>query len=778
MIGTTIVEALWKHCLLALMVSSVLVSASDGAPPSLEDNMCVMCHGNRDLWEGDTAHLLVTADHIAGDIHWQKGLLCHDCHGGNPESFELREAHAIEDGFRKIEGPADLPKFCGHCHSDKEYMQKKNPKAAVGHVEEFWNSVHGKYLKEHPQDTKAATCTSCHPLHQTRKPSDPESVVFPRNLTETCGNCHTNERTALFKGVHHAAGERDEHGGSTPLDCLKCHGNNVHGMLAVNDTRSPMFLDNQVAVCGDCHKEYLKTYEQSVHGEGLRKSGLVVTAVCADCHRGHDILYAADSRSSLHNSNVAQTCGKCHHYIEERLAKSVHGPGNSPEGKVAAGGRGTRKPSCVDCHQGHDEPETHAASVRSQSPVRCGNCHADLSLGYNMSVHGELTHLGHEAAAKCSDCHGAHSILAMDNPDSQLAPEHRVETCRKCHARAVVNFAKFDPHANHKNKDRYPTLYEVVSSTETVVYVLLAFFVLHALLWFTRSLIHVLRYGSPEELASEQYAIIRFEPLDRVTYAFAMVSFLGLIFTGLPLRYSSQSWSQELARALGGFSSTSVWHHFFGLTLLCACLLRACQGVGWMIKARQQGKSWKVIMFGPDSLVPNMRDAKDALGMIRWFFGQGPKSKFERWSYWEKFDFWAMFLAVGVYGLTGLMLWFPNLFCSFLSGESLNLAKVIHAETALFVVGLFFIIHVFNFHLRPEKFPVDLSILTGLVGERHLIQSRPDYVQRMQSEGKLDQIRVEAPSGSRLRVMKWIGLLTLVVGLALLAMIFLASVGK
>jgi hypothetical protein len=85
---------------------------------SLEDNLCVSCHGTEDLWDEDTKHLLVTADDLQNDIHWQKGIRCQECHGGNSESFNLREAHAIENGFRVIESPADIPGFCGNCHSD------------------------------------------------------------------------------------------------------------------------------------------------------------------------------------------------------------------------------------------------------------------------------------------------------------------------------------------------------------------------------------------------------------------------------------------------------------------------------------------------------------------------------------------------------------------------------------------------------------------------------------------------------------------------------------
>ena len=98
---------------------------------------------------------------------------------------------------------------------------------------------------------------------------------------------------------------------------------------------------------------YLATYEQSVHGTGLSKSGLLVTAVCADCHGSHGIYYAADKRSTLHPSNVAKSCGNCHHFLADRLAASVHGDkagaGHTGD-RAAPGGTQTRKPSCTDCH--------------------------------------------------------------------------------------------------------------------------------------------------------------------------------------------------------------------------------------------------------------------------------------------------------------------------------------------------------------------------------------------------------------------------------------------
>lgn len=550
-------------------------------------------------------------------------------------------------------------------------------------------------------------------------------------------------------------------------------------MLPVKDQRSPVYLDHQVTLCGSCHTEYLATYESSMHGHGLRESGLLVTAVCADCHGAHDIYYAADRRSTLHRANAAETCGNCHRYIEQRLAKSIHAqPSDSAEpiDAFVVGGRKKPKPSCVDCHRGHDEPQHIAEGYRLGLPNRCGNCHANLLLGYQVSMHGQLTSLGYEPAAKCSDCHGAHDTLAVNDPAGRLGGENRLETCRQCHAYAVANFAQFNPHANHKDKTRFPHLYQAYSRIDTLIYLLFGFFLLHAILWYGRSLLSTLRFGRHKSLVTEQSAVVRFSPIERTGYILLVLSLMGLILTGLPIKYSGQPWATKFVKALGGFDSTSVMHHFFAVILLTTCGVHVWFLIKRVFRLRAQHVSWRQLLFGPDSMIPNLRDFRDIGGMIRWFFGMGPKPKFERWTYWEKFDYWAIYLVAAVIGLSGLMLWLPNVFCRILPGASLNLAAVLHSESALLGTGLLLIIHLFNTHLRPEKFPADLSLVTGLVNEQHLQQARPEYLQRMRDEGRLEVVTV--PPRRQMGLALLCVYLLLIGGLVLLVWTLLAALGK
>ncbi len=104
----------------------------------------------------------------------------------------------------------------------------------------------------------------------------------------------------------------------------------------------------------------------------------------------------------------------------------------------------------------------------------------------------------------------------------------------------------------------------------------------------------------------------------------------------------------------------------------------------------------------PDSIIPNIRNVKDFWKHQKWFFGKGEKPGFERWTYWEKFDYLAVFRGVFIIGFSGLVMWFPNYFTKFLPGWIINVALIVHSDEALLAAGFIFTFHFFNVHFRIE----------------------------------------------------------------------------
>lgn len=669
---------------------------------------------HKELTEKGQERFRIKLEDFTGDAHFQKNVKCQDCHGGDPTVFEIKAHQSGEKDFTVVKTPAGLPKFCG--------------------------------------------------------------------------DCHPHEAKEMGMGVHHKEGPKNDQGVGTPMACNKCHGSPSHHILPVHDRQSPVFLDNQVKTCGGCHDDNgklahgdkLDTYLKSVHGQAMNKKGLLGAPACANCHGAHAIYYATDARSTLHPTRVADTCGKCHRFIEDRLQASVHGRGAGAGGAAARnapGGNSNLKPSCTSCHQGHDLIDPQSTAFRIQLPNRCGNCHDKLSSRYAMSLHGALTKLGYGPAAKCSDCHGAHDILPVNDVNSPLAGDNRVQTCQKCHVNANKNFSKFDPHADHRDAEANPSLHLLFKAMEILLFSVFGFFGLHTLLWFTRSLIHTLKHGRPKKLVPLQKGYVRFEPIHRILHVVVIVSFLGLALTGLPLKYNDQPWAKTLASAMRGFDATSTLHRFCAL----ATIFYASAHLVWLGKKitqlRKQGMRWGTIVFGPDSPVPNFRDVKDFGRMVAWFFGLGKKPVFERWSYWEKFDYWAVFWGVAIIGMSGMMLWFPNFFSLFLPGGVLNGAKLIHSEEALLATGFIFAIHFFNTHFRAEKFPLDPVIFTGAIGEEELAEERPEYLDRMRRNGKLEDLRTAMPTRTGLWLILLGGALALLTGLGLLIAMVLAGLG-
>ena len=266
----------------------------------------------------------------------------------------------------------------------------------------------------------------------------------------------------------------------------------------------------------------------------------------------------------------------------------------------------------------------------------------------------------------------------------------------------------------------------------------------------------------------ERY-VARFDPFDRFLHFLLMATFLGLALTGLPLIFSSHAWAAVLARLLGGFRGAALLHRTFAFGML------ACFGMHLVRLAHRLivRKDWG-ILWGPHSMVPQPRDIVQIFQNFRWFLGRGPRPKFDRYTYWEKFDYWAVFWGMAIIGGSGLVLWFPKFFARVLPGTAFNLALLIHGEEAVLAVCFIFTIHFFNSHLRPEKFPVDKVIFTGVVPEGELRDERPAEFERLAASGSLERLASPPPKASTLIWARVSAVLAVALGLVLVSLTILA----
>ena len=251
----------------------------------------------------------------------------------------------------------------------------------------------------------------------------------------------------------------------------------------------------------------------------------------------------------------------------------------------------------------------------------------------------------------------------------------------------------------------------------------------------------------------------------RILHGMVIFSFLGLAVTGLPLKYAHTGWGAALSHALGGPFTAGYLHRFFAIVTFTYFLLH----IGYVVRLLLAGRPG--VFWGPESMVPQPRDLVQMVQHMRYFVGLGPRPRFGRWTYWEKFDYWAVFWGVSIIGASGLLLWFPTFFAHVLPGWIFNVAIIVHSDEALLAVGFIFTVHFFNVHLRPEKFPMDPVIFTGRVEEEEFRLEHPAEYEALARAGQLDMRAADPPPRWLTNFSRVVGFTSLTIGIVLVWLI-------
>jgi len=734
--------------------------------------VCTSCHTSHFILPHEDPRSSINRDNIAAT--------CQQCHG------RIEEVHAqVIEGRLWEEEPHKVP-ACVDCHQPHEIRRV------------FY-------------DTGVANqdCMRCHEDPDLVGTSyitgdtvsmhvDPQAYVASQHGNTGCAQCHT-DITAVYD-------ERPCETVSAPVDCAVCHAEQVnqyatsaHGALAADgdpdaptcldchqkhettaqtQPSSPTFPRNVPELCARCHREgekaavrvasdvpIVQSYRMSIHGKGLMDSGLLVTATCTDCHGAHLELPPDDPLSRVNPNNLPDTCGECHHGIEEQFRQSIHWPEN---GDYEAADK--EYPTCENCHTAHTISRADRDDFRQVITSQCGGCHEEETESFFDTYHGKVSRLGGARAAKCHDCHGAHNILPPDQPASTLSRGNVVETCAQCHPGANRRFAGYLTHATHHDKDKYPWLFWAFWGMTGLLVGTLTFALTHTGAWLWRL------WRSPEQWRHHEAAVAehrkvyqRFTAFQRTLHIVMILSFMTLAATGMALKFSYMGWAQFFSRLTGGFEAMGVLHRIGASALIGIFLIHI---VDLFKQKKRTESSWKeFILSSPNTMMFTKKDLQDLLSSFKWFFGKGERPDYGRYTYWEKFDYFAVFWGMFVIGSTGLFLWFPEFFTVVLPGWLVNVATIIHSDEALLATAFIFTIHFFNTHFRLDKFPMDPVIFTGTVPVDELKRDKPAEYARMVEEGRLDEKLVEPYPKEIETAFRVFGFTMLGIGLLIVALI-------
>jgi thiosulfate reductase cytochrome b subunit len=252
-----------------------------------------------------------------------------------------------------------------------------------------------------------------------------------------------------------------------------------------------------------------------------------------------------------------------------------------------------------------------------------------------------------------------------------------------------------------------------------------------------------------------------------------VLSFITLALTGLSLKFSYTGWAAKLSRILGGFETAGFIHRSAAVLMFSVFVAHLYD----IVRAKKsQGKPWGEMLFGKDSLLLNKQDLREFFGTMKWFLSLGPRPRYGRWTYWEKFDYFAVFWGIFVIGSTGLTLWFPILFTRLLPGWFINVATIIHSDEALLATGFIFTIHFFNTHLRPEKFPMDVTVFTGHMQLAELKRDKPREYEELLASGRLEEHLAEPHQPVVVKTVRFFAWIALATGFSIVVWIIYAMI--
>lgn len=215
----------------------------------------------------------------------------------------------------------------------------------------------------------------------------------------------------------------------------------------------------------------------------------------------------------------------------------------------------------------------------------------------------------------------------------------------------------------------------------------------------------------------------RFDIHQRIQHIMMFTSFIICTVTGLPIKYDHAPWAHFIVHLFGGFE-TMFYAHLFGATIMIASGIYhlaylACFGT---------------LIKGSLAALPNLKDARDLAQNIKYFLGRTDKKpQFDRYSYKEKFDYWAVFWGMVIMGGSGLMMWFPDITSRFVPRIVIDCARVAHSDEAMLAILAIFIWHFFNVHFHPDFFPGNSVWFHGMMSRELMEHEHPMELAKLEA---------------------------------------------
>jgi cytochrome b subunit of formate dehydrogenase len=224
----------------------------------------------------------------------------------------------------------------------------------------------------------------------------------------------------------------------------------------------------------------------------------------------------------------------------------------------------------------------------------------------------------------------------------------------------------------------------------------------------------------------------------------------------MPLKFRDTVWAQPVYALFGGIKVAPVIHKIAGTVLFLLFVFH----LGYIVysifadliiplkKKKQLRLSTVIKSLVTHPIMPSFKDVKDIIDLLKYLlFVTNKRPEGDKFTWKEKFDYWAPFWGIVIMVATGLVMWQKELVTRFLPGEVINLALIAHSDEALLATLFLFIWHFYNVHFSTSVFPMGTVFLTGYLPEHLMVEEHYDYYQKVMKAAGLED-EMLAPDGS------------------------------
>jgi formate dehydrogenase gamma subunit len=198
----------------------------------------------------------------------------------------------------------------------------------------------------------------------------------------------------------------------------------------------------------------------------------------------------------------------------------------------------------------------------------------------------------------------------------------------------------------------------------------------------------------------------RFTLGQRWEHTIIIFSTLVLFITGLPQKYRTTAWSQQILSTPERLNFIQQVHHVFAVILTMEVAYHLLKGLYLMSRKRLSS-----------AIFPDWQDFRDAWQMLRYLlFLSKEKPKFRKYNFEQKITYWFLFFGIGIMVISGFIIWFPITITTILPGGIIPAAKLAHSTEAIVAAIFVLIWHIYHVHLER----LNLSIFTGWLNERDM----------------------------------------------------------